>query len=200
MPSYAYRNFSYNIGYVDALIDAHSKLNALKGGKPSLSHITNSAVINICTCWETYIEDLTKESSEYLSEKAGRTYNKFLNEKMKPFYENYVDTQIERLNNPTSKNVRKIFASCLFLQEAQLNKIASIAKKTDNCIKLRHRLVHEGFGAHYTKIYKVGEYKNLFQDSAAKIDQYLGPTLGNMTKKRAPWNAITEKKLPWNNR
>ncbi len=66
MPSKAYYNFTKNIKQVDKLLEAYDTINPHTRGRKYLDHFTRAALIFLCSSWEVYVEEVSRESVDII--------------------------------------------------------------------------------------------------------------------------------------
>lgn len=66
MPSNAYANYTKNIKQVDKLLEAYDASNPYTRGRRSLDHFTRAALIFLCSVWEVYVEEVSRESVDVI--------------------------------------------------------------------------------------------------------------------------------------
>lgn len=196
MPSTSLKTFEgHLLKDVHRLIESHGKLNHSGGGRRGLGHITRSGVLMLCGAWEVYMEDLLRESVEYVLtqiddiEKLPKSTRKYLAKTAKNSTHelevlklagdgwknsliNYLDNDLRKFNTPKSAPLDDIYRRYLGID----NGISSCWSHGDNAIDefvdARGDIAH-GRGTGYITITKLEEYLEIVQTATIESDNFV---------------------------
>jgi len=212
MPSIAYRTFKDNLVDVNRLREAHAELAATGRGKRGLGHITRSAIVTLCACWEQYAEDLILEAAIYIKDRvdspddlpkhvqkvlSGKVVN--AKHKLKPLelaglgwknvYVNYAEIDVGNMHSPKAEHIQKLMLDYLGISDKVYEAWAHGNKvKIDKFVNLRNSIAHRGRRAgKYIKFNDVGTSVELIHCTVVETDNFLSDYLTEYLGQR-PWN------------
>lgn len=215
MPSASKQRFKKKLlPDVHRLIEAHNELNPEGRGRRYLGHITRSGVVMLCAAWELYIEDVCKESVEFLSRnsqtpnflpnrvkgmiskhvKNGKNHEfavlELCHDGWKKVYKNACQNAVERLHAPKFGTVSALFYDWLGVNDIELESSWRNEKERLNeFVTLRGEIAHRGADAQYVNRDSLKTYAALIETFVIDTDNFLADHLkvvddGN----RKPWN------------
>ena len=212
MPSNAFRKFERNMLVdVDRIVEAHGNLNHNGRGRRGLGHITRGGVLMLCAAWELYVEEVIREGVQFfvasvdlpnaLPKDVQKELSRAVKESkhdLKPLelagegwknlYRNHAQETLTRLNTPKSGNLDSLFKRFLGVPSISATWTKG-AQTINDFVGVRGDIAHRGRDAHYVKIGKLSEYKDVISSAAIDTDNYLSEFLRDSTPGGArPWN------------
>ena len=212
MPSKAYKTFEYNLVDVSRLAEAYEELAPTGQGKRGLGHLTRSAIVTLCACWEQYAEDVIVEGVEWIRKRADtpndlpHRVKHVLSEKvrtarhnLKPLelagagwrevYLGYAKSDVRNMHSPKAGNIQDLISDYLGVT-AQLAAAWSCGKDSVNdFVDLRNSIAHEGRrGNRYTKFWEVQRAVDMIHKTVIETDNFVLDHLASQYPGRRPWN------------
>ncbi len=200
MSSIAKSTFNQNKTDIDTLWKIHSSIAGAGSGRktPEVEVLNKAAIIFITACWETYIEDVAKETFEYLITHANRPTDislKVRNFATKAIFDQKDSTRIWDLadtgwktimqnlqleclknwlgdfNTPKTAQVDKLFEELIGLKSISHNWFWKSMHKTNASKKLDGYISIRGNIAHRTK-HDENVYKNWGTDFIRHVNTF----------------------------
>ena len=126
----------------EALERAHAQLRTGKPGRPSgLPALNRAAVVMSVSAWESYVEELMRESVQALKPPAPPLG-------AWPALNAYVMGLLGNFNNPSAVNVERLVRNCLGLTDVHLawtwpnNTSAQAVQRLTDAMNYRHQIAH----------------------------------------------------------
>lgn len=219
MPSASYINFLHMRIDVLKLIDTHADYSKNQKGRKTLGHLTRSAVVMLCAAWERYNEDLLIECIDdicasgvdvldlhqdiraTLSRKVKADKNE-----MKPIelagngwkevWKNYAKEEVESLNTPSGKNLRKLFNQFLGIGDIAHFWLEKSSHQIDTFVSVRGNIAHNGNKAKYVRMNDLRKYQDLVINNVINIDSQIADHIGAIPGRvNIPWEKLYSKDL-----
>ena len=211
MPSNAYGTFKYNVVNVERLAKAHEALAPTGQGKRGLGHITRSAIVILCACWEQYAEDVILEAVTHIGGGAGnpgdlpKQVRKVLGckvqnakNKLKPLelagrgwqdvYTAYAKNDVGEMHSPKAENIQKLMKDYLGIGVKVYDAWTHGKDRLDEFVGLRNSIAHKGRAmGKYIKFHEVGTSIELVHLTVVETDNFIIDFLAEHLGQR-PWN------------
>ena len=212
MPSRAYKTFNYNLVDVSRLDQAYKELAPTGQGKRGLGHLTRSAIVTLCACWEQYAEDVIVEGVGWIRKEAKSPNDlpdrvkQVLSEKvrrekhdLKPLelagagwrdvYMGYAKNDVGNMHSPTAKNIQGLMVDYLGVTEQLTDTWSCGEDKVNGFVDLRNSIAHKGRGEKgYTKFREVRAAVDMISETVIETDNFVLAHLRSHLGWR-PWNA-----------
>ena len=212
MPSTAYQTFKYNLVDVHRLSEAYEALAPTGQGKRGLGHLTRSAIVTLCACWEQYAEDVilegvesirgTAATADDLPERVKQVLSrKVRNAKhdLKPLelagdgwrevYFAYARDDVGKMHSPKAGNIQDLMSDYLGMTEQLADAWTCGRDGLNNFVGLRNSIAHKGRREKgYTKFWEVLEAVEMIHTTAIETDNFVLAHLAVYLGKR-PWHA-----------
>ena len=216
MPSSAYKTFKYNLVDVTRLSEAYEALAPTGQGKRGLGHLTRSAIVTLCACWEQYVEDLIVEGVELIREAAKtpddlpERVKTVLSKKvrtakhdLKPLelagagwrevYLGYAKDDVGSMHSPKAGNIQDLMSDYLGLTEQLSDAWACGRGGINDFVGLRNAIAHKGRREKgYTKFREVLEAVNMVHSTVVETDNFVLEHLAG----HLGWRPSRAKRLP----
>ncbi|WP_459557283.1 HEPN domain-containing protein [Lacunimicrobium album] len=143
MPSNAYKiHLKALLHDAQELDDAHTELSTGKPGRQYKLASINRAIVVICiSAWESYIEELVRESMTAIAP-TGPTQQVWTS------LNTYVTFRLKKFNTPNKNNVKTLLFESIGIQDIHTlwswQKCSSpqAVKRLDEAMELRHKIAH----------------------------------------------------------
>lgn len=208
MPSKAHKLFKdIHLRDIERLMENYETLKGNTKGRKALDHITRSCILLLVAAWESYIEDVTKESVIKICEKlktpvdlpnsvqntigeemklvkAPMDIFKLAGDGWKEIYTNSACTTIESWHSPKKGKVDKLFNQYVGIRNMSQNWNTN---SLDTIIKLRGSIAHRVKADEYVQPQAVKIYIEEITQMVHHTDMALYNHLRILTGK-TPWN------------
>lgn len=207
MPSNAYKNFNKNIKQVDKLLEAYDTIKEPTRGRKHLDHFTRAALIFMCSAWEVYVEEISRESVDKIvdaissPDKLPLIVQKTLSRKVKEkkneiepiefakdwkgYYKKSISEFTDRLNTPKNQQVTEIFNKYLGMKDVK-DSIPALGN-INEIVKTRGEIAHNVFAEEYLSKNLVLEYLDTTNKVVKDVEIALWDYLPIITNGKRPW-------------
>lgn len=207
MPSNSYQNYKKNIKQVDKLLAAYDFMKEPTRGRKFLDHFTRAALIFMCSAWEVYVEEISRESVEKIinciesPSDLPKTVQKTLARKVKSknneiepivfasdwkkYYKQEVEEFTNRLNTPKNQQVTEIFNKYLGMTDVK-NKI-KLLPSINEIVKTRGEIAHNVFAEEYLSKDLVLKNLEVVNNLVIQVEIALWDYLPEIIGGKRPW-------------
>lgn len=207
MPSNAYKNYNKNIKQVDKLLEAYETMKEPTRGRKHLDHFTRAALIFMCSAWEVYVEEISRESVDKIVETIDspnqlplivqKTLSKKVKSKMneiepiefakdwKEYYQKDILDFTSKLNTPKKQQVTEIFNKYLGMKDVK-ESIPSLVE-VNEIVRTRGEIAHNIFAEDYLSKNLVLEYLDTINKVVKDVEVALWNYLPSITDGKRPW-------------
>jgi hypothetical protein len=211
MPSKAFSVFKKNLRQTDKLLANFNGLRPPTRGRKHYDHLTRAALLFLCSTWEVYIEEVSKEVCEILSSRLSSpdelpvSIQKKLSSKVKNashelepitlakdwkrYYASTVCAYTDRLNTPKKDRVLNILLDYFGVDEQiALVKIPSL-EFIDAIVSVRGEIAHNIYTGEYFSSATVVGHKETIIKLVVEIEEFFWdyiPSISTSNKAR-PW-------------
>lgn len=210
MSSYAYRNYLKNKITVDRLIDTYDSELAKdhRRGRRSLDHLTRASLLFLCSAFEVYIEEVTKEAGKVICNgtrlpgELPRSVKKNISiyvkrekndlspilffDDWKKYYCDIIFLETKSLNSPKMDNIELLFSHHIGFEFTQDDLHSYPYSNIDDIIVARGEIAHNVFGEKYLTKVKLLEYYDTITSAVKDIDIKIYSHIPSITHK-CPW-------------
>lgn len=137
-------------GWVDQLVAIHTKLGAGPGRRHNQEALYRAGVVMTVAAWESYVEDLLKESFDALKPSAGAGVGE---RSTWALANNAAQTAAKKFNTPNAKNVADLFEEHLGIAVVAAWSVKTKAatytseqskSRINQWLDIRHKIAHGG--------------------------------------------------------
>lgn len=218
MPSYSYRDYRRRTIDVKKISRDYKTLREIfnNRGRVALDHLSRSGVLLLCGAWETYIEDILRETATHIAtlnkidkipmevKKTIAQYVKNHKEENKAlklvdggwktmYLDEIVEERISGFNTPKVRNIKELSKKLIGYEEI-LDCLPSLDRDLiDEFVGFRGHIAHNVRirGEQYLSVERLDEYLDDFQTIVNTIDNHLLNYLKPYVSSRL-WNRINE--------
>lgn len=218
MPSNSYLDFLELLEDVNQLRTTHFEYSKGLRGRKKLGFLTRSSIVMLCAAWERYNENvllecidkiletnieatsLSKYVKEYLSSKVKENKSniypiELADNGWKNLWKGYAVNETNALNTPNSENLNKLFRRFIGIEDYTLMWHRKSISKTNDFIKVRGEIAHNGSKAKYVRFNKLLDNIETIIDNAIQIDYSLSQHLKLVFLVPITWEENYYKKL-----
>lgn len=210
MPSCAFKNYKRNIIQVDRLIATYDTelSKSTSRGRRSLDHLTRASLLFLCSSFEVYIEEVTRESGDVISKniklpgELPRSVKKNISEYVKKeknelspilffddwkkYYNDLIYSETKSLNTPKIDKIQLLFKHYIGLDFSISDLDNYPYSNLNDIIVTRGEIAHNVFGESYLTKVKLIEYYDTINATVRDIDMKLYSFIPSITSK-CPW-------------
>lgn len=209
MPSKAYSVFHKNILQVDKLLAAYTVVRTPTRGRKHLDHLTRSAIIFLCSSWEVYLEQISREtcakilartsypntlpreSKKALAKLVADSKNEIeaieFASDWKSYFSRLIDGYVSRLNTPKSEQVKSILHNYFGADNAEIVSKMPTLLSIDSIVKMRGEIAHNIYVEEYVAPDVVQSHKETVIRLVKEIELFLWEYIPSITNGKRPW-------------